>query len=60
MKQYNTNINTKASIIILNWNGLSDTIECLESVQKIDYPNYETIVIANGSSDGSQEKIKKL
>jgi GT2 family glycosyltransferase len=48
------------SIIILNWNGLKDTIECLESIKKIDYPNYEVIVVDNGSTDGSPEKIKRL
>ncbi|MBT9148582.1 MAG: Poly-beta-1,6-N-acetyl-D-glucosamine synthase [Syntrophomonadaceae bacterium] len=39
----------KVSIIILNWNGLEDTIECLESLKKITYPNYEVIVVDNGS-----------
>jgi hypothetical protein len=39
----------KVSIIILNWNGLEDTIECLESVGKITYPNYEVVVVDNGS-----------
>ena len=39
----------KVSIIILNWNGLEDTIECLESLKKITYPNYEIIVVDNGS-----------
>lgn len=39
----------KVSIIILNWNGLRDTIECLESLKKIIYPNYEVIVVDNGS-----------
>ena len=29
----------KVSIIILNWNGWEDTIECLESLKKITYPN---------------------
>lgn len=40
----------KVSIIILNWNGLDDTIECLESLRKITYPNYEAIVMGNGSA----------
>ena len=40
----------KASIIILNWNGLKDTIECLESLKKITYPNYEVIIVDNASS----------
>jgi GT2 family glycosyltransferase len=39
----------KVSIIILNWNGLYDTIECIESVEKIDYPYYELIVVDNAS-----------
>lgn len=44
-------------IIILNWNGWKDTIECLESVQKIDYPNYWIIVVDNNSTDYSIEKM---
>ena len=48
----------KVAIIILNYNGWRDTIECLESLQKLDYPNYLTVVVDNGSSDGSVEKIK--
>jgi len=39
----------RVSIIILNWNGLEDTIECLESLKKITYPNYEVIIVDNGS-----------
>ncbi|MEM4483276.1 MAG: glycosyltransferase family 2 protein [Candidatus Methanomethylicia archaeon] len=49
----------KVSIIILNWNGWKDTIECLESLYRIDYPNYDVIVIDNGSIDESVEMIKK-
>ena len=48
----------KVAIIILNWNGWKDTIECLESVFRNNYPNYQVIVIDNGSTDGSIEKIK--
>ena len=48
----------KVVIIILNWNGWKDTIECLESVFRIDYPNYQVIVIDNGSTDDSIERIK--
>ncbi len=38
----------KVLIIILNWNNASDTIKCLKSLQKIDYQNYEVLVIDNG------------
>jgi len=48
----------RVAIIILNWNGWKDTIECLESLLRIDYPNCHIIVVDNGSSDDSIEKIK--
>jgi len=48
----------KVSIIILNWNSWRDTIECLESLQRLTYSNYQVIVVDNGSIDGSQKKIK--
>lgn len=46
------------SIIILNWNGWKDTLECLESVYKIQYPNYNIILLDNASTDDSLEKIR--
>jgi GT2 family glycosyltransferase len=46
------------AIIVLNWNGWQDTIECLESLQRLTYPNYQIIVVDNGSTDDSMEKIK--
>lgn len=48
----------KVSIVILNWNGWRDTIECLESTYQIAYPNYEIIVVDNGSSDKSLQNIR--
>ena len=52
-------MNPKVSIIILNWNGWKDTVECLESLYQITYPNYDVIVVDNGSEDDSIEKIKE-
>jgi len=49
----------KVDIIILNWNGWRDTIECLESVYRITYPNYEVIIVDNGSEDISLEMIRE-
>lgn len=49
----------KVAIIVLNWNGWRDTIECLESLQRITYPNYQIIVVDNGSTDDSVERIKE-
>ena len=49
----------KVAIIILNWNGSEDTIECLESIYRVNYSNYNVIVVDNNSSDDSVEKIKR-
>jgi GT2 family glycosyltransferase len=45
-------------ILLLNWNGWQDTVECLESLFRLDYPDFRVIVCDNGSTDGSLEKIK--
>ena len=49
----------QVTIIILNWNGKEDTLECLASVDHLDYPNYEVIVVDNGSTDDSVDTISK-
>ncbi|MGB0465966.1 MAG: glycosyltransferase family 2 protein [Pontibacterium sp.] len=48
----------KVHIVLLNWNGWQDTLECLESVLRQDYPDYQVIVCDNASGDGSLEKIE--
>jgi len=49
----------RVAIIILNWNGWGDTVECLESLYQITYPNYDVIVVDNGSEDESVQKIRE-
>jgi len=49
----------RVSIIILNWNGWRDTVECLESVFQMTYPDYNVIVVDNRSEDDSIQKIKE-
>ncbi len=48
----------EVSIIILNWNGLEDTIECLESLKKITYSNYQVIVVDNGSKSNDADILE--
>lgn len=50
----------KVYISILNWNGLKDTLECLVSVFKLDYPNFEVIVIDNDFKNDSVNKIENI
>ncbi len=49
----------KIYVIILNYNNWQDTIECMESVLRSDYPNFQVILIDNDSTDNSQEYIKE-
>ena len=45
-------------IILVNWNSWKDTIECLESVYRSEYPDYKVVVCDNNSQDGSMDFIK--
>lgn len=49
----------KVYIIVVNWNGWPDTIECLESVFRSLYGNYQVVVSDNGSQDGSIDRIRE-
>ena len=45
-------------VIVLNWNGKEDTLECLESVCCIEYPAYSVVVVDNGSVDDSVAAVR--
>lgn len=44
-------------IIVLNWNGYSDTVECLNSLSNLDYDNFQVVVVDNGSKNDEADKI---
>lgn len=45
------------AIVLLNWNRWQYTLTCLESLFRLDYPNYIVIVCDNDSSDGSMARF---
>lgn len=45
-------------VVLLNWNGWKDTIECLESVFRLQHPSFGVVICDNASENGSLEKIK--
>jgi GT2 family glycosyltransferase len=47
----------KVSIVLLNYNGYKDTIDCFKSLQKITYQNYDVIIVDNDSPNKSMDKI---
>lgn len=42
-------MNSKVAIVLINFNGFIDTVECIDSLNDIDYKNYEIIVVDNDS-----------
>ena len=47
----------RVSIVILNWNSYEVTLDCLLSLRKMDYRNFEVVLVDNGSIDGSPAKL---
>ncbi|MET3132122.1 GT2 family glycosyltransferase [Oxalobacteraceae bacterium GrIS 1.11] len=48
----------KVWIVLVNWNGWRDSLECLESVFRQGYPNFGVILCDNASADGSVEAVQ--
>ena len=46
-------------LLILHWNALDNTRACLSSLAGVTYPNFRTVVIDNGSTNGSAEVIER-
>jgi len=50
-----------ASLIVLTYNNLGYTRQCLESIfSKTSYPNYEIVVVDNASTDGTLDYLRTL
>lgn len=48
------------AIVLVNYNGANDTIDCVKSLQKLTYTNYKIIIVDNKSSDDSAEKLAQF
>lgn len=48
---------SKVYIVLVNYHGWRDTLECLESLFRLDYPEYAVIVVDNGSQDDSCARL---
>lgn len=46
-------------VIILNWNGLADTVECLEALKKTTYSGCRVVVVDNGSEGGEADILSE-
>ena len=47
------------AVIVLNWNGKEDTLECLQSLQEQENVDFDIIVVDNGSEEDSVKVIRE-
>ncbi len=50
-------MNAKVAIILVNYNGYEDTLECVQSILNISYNNYDILIVDNASTE--THKIEK-
>ncbi|MBW3622436.1 MAG: glycosyltransferase [Armatimonadetes bacterium] len=49
----------KVSVVVCSYNGGPTLDQCLDSLMKIDYPNYEVILVDDGSTDNTKEIVAR-
>src|SRR3989337_62677 len=58
-RMYATMETSRVAVVILNWNGLEDTVMFLGSLRKVTYPISLVIVVDNGSKGNDAQIIKE-
>ncbi|MFD2672022.1 glycosyltransferase [Marinicrinis sediminis] len=59
--EYSTKAFPKVSIVVLAFNQLEYTKQCIDSIlNKTAYPNYELIIVDNNSQDHTKEYLKQI
>jgi GT2 family glycosyltransferase len=47
-------------VVVLNWNGIKDTQQCLDSLMQQTYKKFDVVVVDNGSIDDSVKKLRDI
>jgi GT2 family glycosyltransferase len=50
----------RISVVVCTYNGARTLRECLEGIQRLDYPNHEVVVVIDGSTDGSDDIVRSF
>src|SRR5512140_2899001 len=46
-------------VVVLGWNGAADTLACLASLERLDYPAFDVLVIDNGSRTSVAPEVRR-
>lgn len=49
----------RCMVVVLNWNGADETMACLASLARLEAPRPAVLVVDNGSTDRSVERIRR-
>ncbi len=49
----------QVTVIVVNWNGKACLMQCLDALRQQSFQDLVTIVVDNGSVDGSMEAVKR-
>ena len=55
---HTTTVEPKVGIVILNWNRTDDTLACVQSLRRMQYANYEVVLVDNASHDDSVSRLR--
>jgi GT2 family glycosyltransferase len=47
-------------IVVLSWNNYEDTAECLHSLHQLAYPRYQILLVDNGSTDDTPNRVRAV
>jgi GT2 family glycosyltransferase len=47
-------------IVMLNWNNYEETMTAVESVLKMDYPDFHVLIVENGSTNNSAAELRRI
>jgi GT2 family glycosyltransferase len=52
-------VRPSVDVVLLNWNGWQDTLECVRSLRRMDYRAWRALVVDNGSTDDSVTHLRR-
>lgn len=49
----------RVAIVVLQWRRVEETLGCLRSLARLDYPDHRVLVVDNHSADGSVDRLRR-